>query len=323
MRYFPVFYDLAGKTVVVVGGGEEALRKIRLILKTPARIQVVAAELHTELASNPRVDWVAKTFAPELLEGAALVFSAEAALNETVSAAAQARGILVNAVDEAEISNFIVPSIVDRDPVVVAIGTEGAAPVLAQNLRAKIDGLLPLNLGAVARRAAGLRQLVAEKIAAGNKRRAFWADFFFGSVAEARKDNDEVAYELALGDAVFNHAHAAVGRITLIVPPQDIELLTLKAHRRLMEADVISFESGVSPALLEMARRDAVRVPAASKVELSNFTSQGLNVVHIGQSQPNSAVGAVEVLHHATAFSAPQAFPIREDIRDAILKAAS
>jgi uroporphyrin-III C-methyltransferase/precorrin-2 dehydrogenase/sirohydrochlorin ferrochelatase len=323
MRYFPVFYDLANKTVVVVGGGEEALRKIRLILKTPARIQVVAAELHAELANHPRVEWMAKTFAPEVLEGAALVFSAEPALNEIVSAAAQARGVLVNAVDQAEISNFIVPSIVDRDPVVVAIGTEGAAPVLAQNLRAKIDGLLPLNLGVVARRAASLRQLVAVKITAGNKRRAFWADFFFGSVAEARKDNDEVAYELALGDAVFNHAHAAVGRITHILPPQDIELLTLKAHRRLMEADVISFESGVNPALLEMARRDAVRVPSASEAELSNFTSQGLNVVHIGQAEPRNALGAIEVLRHATVFNAPQAFPIREDIRDAILKVAS
>jgi uroporphyrin-III C-methyltransferase / precorrin-2 dehydrogenase / sirohydrochlorin ferrochelatase len=319
MRYFPVFYDLADRTVVVVGGGEEALRKIRLILKTPARIQVVARELHAELVNHPRVEWVAKIFIPELLDGAALVFSAEPPLNETVSAAALARGILVNAVDEAEISNFIVPSIVDRDPVVVAIGTEGAAPVLAQNLRAKIDGLLPLNLGAVARRAAGLRHLVAEKIAAGNKRRAFWADFFFGSVAEARKENDEVAYELALGDAVFNHAHAAMGRITFIIPPQDIELLTLKAHRRLMEADVISFEAGVSPALLEMARRDAVRVPSASEAELSGFIAQGLYVVHIGQSQPRSAMGAVEVLRHATVLNVPQAFPIRE----AVLKAAS
>jgi len=223
-----------------------------------------------------------------------------------VFAEAQKRGILVNAVDEAEISTFIVPSIVDRDPVVVAIGTEGTAPVLAQNLRAKIDGLLPLNLGAVARRAAGLRHVVAEKIAPGNKRRAFWADFFFGNVAEARKDNDEVAYELAVGDAVFNHAHEAKGRMTLIVAPQDLELLTLKAQRRLMEADVISFENGISPALLEMARRDAVRLRNASADVLQAHVAQGLNVVRLGSAVGDGIDGAVEVLrHHSEMHASP------------------
>ncbi len=143
MRYFPIFVDLKGRRVVVVGGGEEATRKIRLLLKTEAVIEVIAAELHPELAANDRIRWAAKAFDAALLEGAALVYSADKDLNPTVSAAAQARGIPVNAVDEADISTFIVPSIVDRDPVVVAIGTEGTAPVLAQGIRARIDGMLP------------------------------------------------------------------------------------------------------------------------------------------------------------------------------------
>ena len=143
MRYFPIFVDLVDARVVVVGGSEEALRKIRLLLKTPARIEVIAPELHEELAAEPRVLWVAKSYDATLLDGATLVYSADAALNAQVSADAMARGIQVNAVDDAEISSFIVPSIVDRDPVVVAIGTEGTAPVLAQGIRQKIDGLLP------------------------------------------------------------------------------------------------------------------------------------------------------------------------------------
>ncbi|NMD08654.1 MAG: siroheme synthase, partial [Phyllobacteriaceae bacterium] len=131
MRYFPVFIDLKDRRVVVVGGGEEATRKVRLLLKSQAKIEVIAQELHSELTSNPRIVWTAKNFEAAALDGAALVYSADKTLNALVSAAAQARGIPVNAVDEADISTFIVPSIVDRDPVVIAIGTEGTAPVLA------------------------------------------------------------------------------------------------------------------------------------------------------------------------------------------------
>lgn len=181
MRYFPIFVDLQGRRVVVVGGGEEALRKVRLLLKTDAVIEVVAPQLHAELAESSRVHWVGTEFRPALLDGAALVCSADKALNAQVSAEAQARGIPVNAVDEADISTFIVPSIVDRDPVVVAIGTEGTAPVLGQSIRAKIDGLLPHSLGKVAARAQGLRERVANLVPAGNRRRAFWHDFFFGA----------------------------------------------------------------------------------------------------------------------------------------------
>ena len=131
MRYFPIFFDLKGRKVVVVGGGEEALRKVRLLLKTSARISVIAPLLHDELASEPRVEWLARRFAPHLLDDAALVYSADPELNRLVSVEAKARGIPVNVIDGAEISTFITPSIVDRDPVVVAIGTEGTAGAFA------------------------------------------------------------------------------------------------------------------------------------------------------------------------------------------------
>ncbi len=116
MRYFPIFFDLKDRPVMVIGGGEEALRKVRLLLKTEARINVVAALLHDELAAEPRVHWIARHYHAGLLDGAALVYSADAELNDRVAADAKALGIPVNAVDNPDISTFIVPSIVDRDP---------------------------------------------------------------------------------------------------------------------------------------------------------------------------------------------------------------
>src|SRR5262245_41695936 len=171
MRYFPLFLDLDGRKAVVVGGGEEALRKVRLLLKTKARIEVIAAVLHDELASYLKegcIAWLAKSFTPALLDDAALVYSADEDLHQGVSVAARDRGIPVNAVDEAALSTFITPSIVDRDPVVVAIGTEGTSPVLSMGLRSKIEALLPQTLGLLATAASELRQSVAERVPQGN-----------------------------------------------------------------------------------------------------------------------------------------------------------
>jgi uroporphyrin-III C-methyltransferase/precorrin-2 dehydrogenase/sirohydrochlorin ferrochelatase len=141
MRYFPLFLDLDGGTVLIVGGGLEALNKARLLAKTQARLHVVAPALEAELAAmveNGRVRWIARAFDSKLLEHVSAVFTSDRLLNVEVAAAARARRIPVNVVDEPELSTFLVPSIVDRDPVVIAIGTEGTSPVLGQGIRAKI-----------------------------------------------------------------------------------------------------------------------------------------------------------------------------------------
>ena len=266
MRYFPVFMDLRGKAVVVVGGGEEALRKIRLLLKTEAAIQVIATDLHEELATEPRISWRAKVYDAELLRGAALVYSADASLNEQVAADARGLGIPVNAVDEPEISTFIVPSIVDRDPVVVAIGTEGAAPVLGQGLRARIDAMLPQALGGLASAAAALRERVAETIPPGNRRRSFWQRFFFGDVREAFIASDSCAYLAGVENLFAEEAQPPQGRVSFVgLGSHDPELLTIKAQRKLQEADVIVHDATVPAAILELARRDAVRLPSNAK----------------------------------------------------------
>jgi len=261
MRYFPIFLDLEGRKVVVIGGGEEALRKVRLLLKTNAKIFVVAPLLKDELIDEPRVEWLAKSFVATQLDGAALVYAAEPEINELVSAEARARRIPVNVVDVVEISTFLTPSIVDRNPVVVAIGTEGTAPILGQGIRARIDSMLPQALGDLANKAHALRPRVAEEIPHGNRRRSFWAKFFFGRIRDAVVAADDVGYAHELNIALKEEAATSVGRVSIVgAGPGDPELLTLKAQRKLLEADVIVFERNIAPSILELARRDAERV---------------------------------------------------------------
>ncbi len=299
MRYFPVFFDLKDRRVVVVGGGEEALRKVRLLLKTDAEISVVAGNLHDELKANDRVKWLAQRYTAHLLDGAALVYSADPDLNAQVSADARARGIPVNAVDAADISTFITPSIVDRDPVVIAIGTEGTAPVLGQGIRAKIDALLPQNTGLLASRAATLRDFVAKQVPHGSRRRAFWQDFFFGKTRKAFDQGDKKAFSQSFKQIVESETGSAVGRVSLVgAGPGDPELLTLKAHRKIQEADVIVYDRLVGAGVLEMARRDAVRIPVGKtpyepspkqgdiNTILIREASKGLHVVRLKGGDP-------------------------------------
>jgi uroporphyrin-III C-methyltransferase/precorrin-2 dehydrogenase/sirohydrochlorin ferrochelatase len=334
MRYFPVFLDLAKAKVVVVGGGEEALRKVRLLLKTDARIEVIAPEIHEELAATARVVWRAKRYSEELLDGARLVYSADPEFNAQVSADAQARGIPVNAVDQADISTFLVPSIVDRDPVVIAIGTEGAAPVLAMGLRAKIDALLPARLGGLAAKAQTLRETIAGVVPKGTRRRAFWQEFFFGAPRDAFLSDDDVAFDLSLTDAIHGARTAQSGRVSLVgAGPGDPELLTLKAQRKLQEADVIVYDRLVPGAILEVARRDAVRIAVAPHEQdieaiLEREAKSGLNVVYLVRGNPKDTFAgiAVEIVpgiegEGVEANVLP--FPLREDIREGALRAAS
>jgi uroporphyrin-III C-methyltransferase / precorrin-2 dehydrogenase / sirohydrochlorin ferrochelatase len=345
MRYFPIFYDLKDRPVLVVGGGEEALRKVRLLLKTGACIKVAAPLLHDELAGEPRVNWIARQYHAGLLDNAALVYSADPALNARVAADARALGIPVNAVDNPDISTFIVPSIVDRDPVIVAIGTEGTAPILGQGLRARIDAMLPAKLGDLARYGSTLRDRVAAEVPAGNRRRGFWYRFFFGDVRQAFLA-DESCNTLAGVENLFAaEAHPPRGRVSFVpLASDDPELLTIKAQRKLQEADVIVHDRGVPLNILEAARRDAVRMAVAGELYdgatdiLIGQAKAGKLVVRLSMSEASieetvsvAAEGlcfdSVPAVAHPAAADVKAAaippFPARDDIREAILRAAS
>jgi uroporphyrin-III C-methyltransferase / precorrin-2 dehydrogenase / sirohydrochlorin ferrochelatase len=294
MRYFPMFLDLKNRKALVVGGGEEALRKVRLLLKTEALIEVVATELHPELTDMSvwgSIYWLGHGFHEDQLDGAALVFVAsDDETNERVSAAARARSIPVNVVDEPDLSTAITPAIVDRDPLVIAIGSEGAAPILAQGVRARVESMLPPQLGAYVKRAESLRERVAEHVPFGNRRRAFWTKFFFGPLKDIFISGNG-DFNAELDKLIADEAHPAQGRVSLVgAGPGDPELMTLKAQRRLQEADVIVYDRLVGPGILEYARRDATRIAVGKTPHQPSPKQADINAILIREAKAGKLV---------------------------------
>ena len=281
MKYFPVFLDLDDRRVVVVGGGEKAAQKLRLLAKTGGRITVIAetfSEEVVEIARARQMRLEQRPFAQSDVRGAALVVGAEqiAERNTEVSMAARTHGVPVNIVDSPSLSTAIVPAIVDRDPVVVAIGTEGASPVIARDLRARLEAWLPAGLGQLAARAAALRPRVKQTIADPIARRRFWEGLLRGPFrthilsGNAAAADTEAERALRAGAA----AGCTTGSVALIgCGPGDPDLLTLKALQRLQDADVLVYDRLVNPAILDYARRDAVRI-SVGKAPAGETTAQ-------------------------------------------------
>jgi len=268
MRYFPIFLDLDGKSVLVVGGGEPALQKVRLLLKTPARITVVAEQPLPELVDlglAGRVTLLRRPFVVADLEGIAIVYAAagERSLNGPIAEAARARGVLINVVDEPEPSDFITPALVDRDPITIAIGSEGTSPVLAREIKTHLEAFLPAGFGRIARAAAGLRARVADAVPDVATRRRFWERLLVGSFREAALAGDIPAIEAAVAHevAAANEAVGQPGRIILIgCGPGAGDLITLRAQQAMQRADVLVIDRLVPEAVVEHARREAKRI---------------------------------------------------------------
>ena len=266
MRYFPLFVDLDKADVLVVGGGEEAARKVRLLIKTGARITVIAERLGPELDQRRRdgeLLHIARRPTPADLDGQRLIYAAtgDRELEAALFRAARARGIPINVVDTPELSTFITPAIVDRDPVVVAIGTEGAAPVLAREIKTRLESWLPANLGALARRALSLRNLVASRVPNAAARRRLWERLLGGAFRRAVLGGEADAARRILIAELAGANAPLVGRVALIgCGPGDPDLLTLKALQRLQEADVLVVDRLVDGRILDYARRDAERI---------------------------------------------------------------
>jgi uroporphyrin-III C-methyltransferase/precorrin-2 dehydrogenase/sirohydrochlorin ferrochelatase len=266
MKYFPVFADLDGADILVVGGGEQAAQKVRLLRTTGARITLVAeaaGEELTRLARQRAIALLRRAFRLDDVEGRRLVYAAtgEPALDAAVARAATALGIPVNVVDGPELSTFITPAIVDRAPVTVAIATEGAAPVLARDIRSRIEAMLPANLGRLALRAQGLRRRVGEAVSDPRTRRRLWERLLQGPFRRAVLGGADAEAERILAAELKGVEQAAAGRVALIgCGPGDPELLTLKAVQRLQEADVLVIDRLVDARVLDYARRDARRI---------------------------------------------------------------
>lgn len=271
MKHFPIFLAVEGRRIVLAGGGDAALAKLRLLLKTEAKLTVIAADAAPEIHQ-----WAAEgrlTLIPRAMEAgdtlcASLFYAAhedEAEDARTVQIA-HADGALVNIVDNLADSQFITPAIVDRDPVTVAIGTEGAAPVLARAIKRDLEEKLPASLGTLARIGKGFRKM-ADHLPFGAARRNFWSDYYFDA-GPAAITKGEDAVEEALDDLLHTHlnAEARPGHVDLVgAGPGDPDLLTLKARKALDRADVVIYDRLVTPEILELARREAVMIDAGKE----------------------------------------------------------
>jgi uroporphyrin-III C-methyltransferase/precorrin-2 dehydrogenase/sirohydrochlorin ferrochelatase len=291
MDYFPIFLRLAGEQTLVVGGGEVAARKIELLLRAGAAVTVVAPELIDSLAQKAAagvVRHLADEFRPEHLDGARLAIAAtdKHSINAWVAHQAERRNVPVNVVDDRELSRFIVPAIVDRSPVVVAVGSSGDAPVLTRRLREKLESFLPQRLGALAKLAGAFRPRVKARIDSASRRRRFWESFFDGEIARdvlaGRLDASSEAAEQRVAESLARivQDRAAPGEVVLVgAGPGDPGLLTLRALRALQNADVIVYDRLVSADVLDLARRDAERIYVGKAAGHAHVSQEEINAL--------------------------------------------
>ncbi len=268
MKYLPIFIDLKYSSCLVVGGGEIALRKTETLLRSEAKIKIVSRSFHPELktkAQQSEIELIVSDFSEEHLHDIDLVIVAtdDRELNRRVSEIAKAKRILVNVVDDPELCSFIVPAIIDRSPITIAIGSAGTAPVLARMLRAKIETLIPFEYGELAQLASRYRDKVKALVPPGSARKNFWERIFEGPVAEKvfAGQADAAEQELQTLLQTSNFSQAERGEVYLVgAGPGDPELLTFRALRLMQRADVVIHDRLVSPEILALVRRDAERL---------------------------------------------------------------
>ncbi|MGB8692252.1 MAG: siroheme synthase CysG [Steroidobacteraceae bacterium] len=276
MDQLPVFLDLRGRLVLLVGGGAVATRKAQLLAAAGARLRVVAPELSApmrQLCARIGAEVCAVAFDPAHLQGAMLAVAAtdDPQVNSVISAAGRAANVWVNAVDDATASSCYLPAIIDRSPVIIAVGTGGASPTLARRVRAQLEALLPNRLGELARLAARMRPGVRTALPEESQRRQFWDRFFESELAERVLAGNVATGEADAGfESLLATAAASVtampqvparGAVWLIgAGPGDPDLLTLRAQHLLQQCDVVLYDRLVPPAVLERVRRDAERV---------------------------------------------------------------
>lgn len=298
MKSFPMFIRTTGRQVIIAGGGEQAAQKARLILKTDAQITIAASEIDDELAALVTAGRAIHHAAPlstQDFEAAAMAFIATGCPGWDVAlhGLAQAARCPVNVVDRPDLCDLTTPSIIDRDPVVVAIGTEGTAPVLARDVKTKIEQMLPVSLGGLAELSGRLRASVAKDVPRA-RRRAFWAWVFKGSPRDiwARGAEREAAQmikaAIAKGGAPEQDNRGAIALVG--AGPGARDLLTLRAVERLQEADVIFYDRLVDLDVLELARRDAERVFVGKHVGAHAWPQDQINAVIVAEARKGRRV---------------------------------
>jgi uroporphyrin-III C-methyltransferase/precorrin-2 dehydrogenase/sirohydrochlorin ferrochelatase len=304
MNFLPIFLDLKGRDTLVVGGGLPAAAKIRLLLKAGAAVRVVAPEVNDEilrLAEARKIDWRPRSFVADDTRNCAVVFGATDNDAEVAAlVAATPATVPINMVDRPELSTFIMPAIVERDPIVIGISTGGASPALAQRLRARIESLLPARLGGLANFAAEFRRTARALLPDAPARRHFWGRFFNGVPAQAYLAGDEpTARTAALGLLNRKTADTPTGLVYMVgAGPGDPGLLTLQAAQAMERADVVLYDELIGSGILDRVRREAQRIyvgksrgrHAASQTEINEwmlgYAKAGQTVVRLKGGDP-------------------------------------
>jgi uroporphyrin-III C-methyltransferase/precorrin-2 dehydrogenase/sirohydrochlorin ferrochelatase len=287
--YFAAFLDLRGKPAVVVGGGPVAAQKAETLLRSGAKLTVVAPELCARLAEMTLVGALrheAKRFQPGDLVGAEIVIAAtdDPSVNESVSNAARALRIPVNVADNAALSTFIMPSVIDRPPLQVAISTAGASPVLARKLRTMIEALLPFAFGRLAVLAARFRAQSKRRFPDPDARRRYWEDIIDGPVGEmvlsGREEQavDSLQKSLSAGEST----EVPRGMVYLVGGgPGNPDLLTLRALHVMQRADVVLYDHLVAPAIVDLARREAERMYVGKESDRHALKQDEINALMV------------------------------------------
>ncbi|MBE7421603.1 MAG: uroporphyrinogen-III C-methyltransferase [Zoogloeaceae bacterium] len=267
MDFLPIFLNLKGARCLVVGGGAVAARKAGLLAGCGAKVAVVAPELGETLAAEKaagRIEHIAARFEEAHAAGATVIVAAtdDPAANAAVSQAAKTRNIPVNVVDAPALCSFIFPSIVDRSPMVVAVSTGGASPVLSRLMRAKLETLLPATYGRLAQLAHGLRERVKQHFANPPQRRIFWEKMLGGTFADLVLAGKSTEAEKYFDEQLAASQDAPPrGEVYLVgAGPGNPDLLTFRALKLMQQADVVVHDNLVSPAIVELCRRDASRI---------------------------------------------------------------
>ena len=304
MRHFPLFFDLNGQHCLVVGGGAIALRKANLLSKAGAVIHVVSPDILDDVAyiaekSLGTVHY--RAYEQTDLEAKTLVIAAtnDGEVNALVSAQAKANNQPVNVVDNPELCSFILPSIIDRAPLTIAVSSGGASPVLTRMIRSRIESMIPAAYGRLAEFVGGFRDKVKHSIKTEAERRRFWESALQGPIAEkvlmGKTEEASVLFEESLQHCDDKQP----GEVCLVgAGPGDPDLLTFKALRLLQSADVILYDRLVSPAIVDLARRDAEKIYVGKAQSnhavpqdqinqlLIKYAKEGLRVVRLKGGDP-------------------------------------
>ncbi|MBX3616628.1 siroheme synthase CysG [Nitrosomonas sp.] len=284
MDFLPIFLKITNKACLVVGGGEVAVRKVMLLLQAGAQVSVIAPKINdalTELVARGTIVHRAELFQSAHLHDQTLVIAATSdhALNQKVSEIAQQLHIPVNVVDNPELCTFIMPSIVDRSPLLIAISSGGQSPVLTRLLRAQLETIIPAAYGRLVAMAGKFREYVKQRIMHPDKRRLFWEEVLQGQLTElVLAGKDKAAEEYLLQSLEQGRNNPPYGEVYLVgAGPGSPDLLTFRAMRLMQQADVVVYDRLVSPEILNMVRRDATRIYVGKERNRHTLQQESIN----------------------------------------------